>query len=790
MSPQGGHIPNPNTHPSSQGAAEPAIGANHALPAPDRGEQRLALALEAAGMVMWEWDIVHDRIAVGPPDWLGYPPEEQPGSADALRALMHPDDRLHAIACMDEHLRGRTGTYQCQYRLRARNGEYIWIASQGCITERDADGRPLRVMGVRRNIEAEKRTEADRLEHARLVEHAFDAMFVWSTRRGIERWNRGAERLYGYSASEALGAVSHELLKTQFSVPLTSIEQALDVHGVWRGELSHQRKDGCRILVQTVIQRVAGERHRVLEIARDVTRERATRDRLELSETRLRQSQERLAIALEAGRMGVWEWAIGSDEAFWSPQVFELVGLPPVADGRAHSSDFLDLIHPDDRTRIDALVARLLTHGGHYEIEFRIRKAMQGEERWILSRGTMLPRDGDSMPRIVGINMDISARKALEGALKLDDERRNEFLATLGHELRNPLAPISNAVRLLERVGDQPERRAAALAILSRQTQHMARLVDDLLEISRITQGRIELRIENMLVATPIFAAVETARPMARERGQHIDVDVSHSLDLVADPARVTQIISNLVVNAVKYTPNGGHIWVSARERDGWIEIAVRDTGFGIPKEHQQRIFDLFTQDGRTIDKARGGLGIGLALVRRLAQLHGGSVQCDSAGDGHGSTFTVLLPKHGRRQDIRSSPIAHAAAGIAPLSVLVVDEDRDSAESIATLLRLDGHRVEVAVDGDDAVELASQHRPKLVLLDLDLPGIDDHELVRRLRSAPPAHDMLIVAMSPPHHAHTHTHTPEASAAAGYDVQLAKPVNMDQLYRLIREKLGH
>jgi PAS domain S-box-containing protein len=493
-------------------------------------QERLNLALDAAGMVVWEWDLQSDALVFAGRDWLGYRGDEQPRTMTALGGLIHPDDLAQASGCIEVHLLGHSDIYEGEYRLRDKDGAYHWVASRGRVTARDVDGQPLRMTGVRRDITQQKQAE-DRLRH----------------------------------------------------------------------------------------------------------------------------SQERLDIALQAGRLGVWEWPTGTDLGYWSPLVFELTGLPPTPDGVARNSDFLALIHPDDRPRVDADIARVLERGGDYEAEFRILPADGSGERWLLSRGTVMQGDAGRRSRLVGINMDISARKAMEQALRQADTRRNEFLAMLGHELRNPLAPITNAVRLLERVGDDPDRRLHAVEILRRQSQHMARLVDDLLEVSRITQGRIELRMENILAATPVFAAVESVRPLARERRQTIEVAVPASLDLVADAARLTQIVANLLVNAVKYTPEGGRVWLTVQEQQEQVEITVRDDGMGIRPELLPFIFELFTQGEQALERAQGGLGIGLALVKRLVELHGGSVEVASPGAGRGATFTVRLPRQGRRQEPRAS---------------------------------------------------------------------------------------------------------------------------------------
>jgi PAS domain S-box-containing protein len=752
-----------------------------------RSQQNLELAMEAAGQAMWERDLPSGdmRFAGAWLQILGFDPNDRVKTLADWFALVAPEDMGRVERTLEAHLQGKTRVYECEYRMRHADGRWTWVASRGRVVERGPDGAARRMIGVMRDVTAQHEDREHLERQARLLELAFDAIFVWTPEAGIEFWNRGAELQYGYTAEEALGVHPNDLLKTIFPVPEPARTDALRSEGLWRGELSHQTKDGRRLTVAAVMQRVANGQTRVLEITRDITERKAFEAQLIQRERELMRSQERLQVALDAGQMGVWDWVPASQEAFWSPEVFKLLGLPVMATEGSNPLQFLQMVHPDDRALLDATLARVLTQGGDYESEFRVVRA-DGEVRWLVSRGRVLHDAQGRSSRLVGVNFDITDRKLIEQAMQDADNRRTEFLAMLAHELRNPLAPISNAVRLLERVGDIPDRREAATQILRRQTAHVARLVDDLLEVSRITQGRIELRMENVLVATPVFQAVEAARPQARERRQTIDVEIPPSLDLVADPARLTQIIANLVTNAVKYTPEGGHIQVRAEaESDEWLSIIVQDDGPGISPELLPRIFDVFTQDKRTLDRSQGGLGIGLALVKRLAELHGGRVRCETGGTTRGARFVVCLPRQGRREQLRGTAAGRIAVHVPPLPILVVDDNVDAAETLAALLRLDGHRVEVAFDGEQALVAAAALRPRVVLLDLGLPKLDGLAVARRLRADDGFQQAALIAMS----GYAQAADREASAKAGFDAHLAKPVELAELYRVIEEKRG-
>ncbi|MBE7941231.1 MULTISPECIES: ATP-binding protein [Ramlibacter] len=378
---------------------------------------------------------------------------------------------------------------------------------------------------------------------------------------------------------------------------------------------------------------------------------------------------------------------------------------------------------------------------------------------------------------LVGTSVDITARKAAEQALVEADRLRNEFLAMLGHELRNPLAPISNAVHMLERAGERTELRDRAVQIIHRQVKHMARLVEDLLEVSRVTQGRIELRLERARLEAVLQAAAETVRPLMKERGQHFSLEVDGALALVMDPARMTQVVANLLNNASKYTQHGGEVTLAARvppERPGWVEIVVRDNGPGIEPALLPKVFDLFTQGGTTIDRSRGGLGLGLALVKRLVELHGGTVQAESPPGG-GACFTVSLPR--REMDVPGAQPGSVAAPVKPLRVLVVDDNEDGAAMLQALLESDGHTVRREGDGESAMAAARAFHPDLVLLDIGLPGRDGWEVARALRGEPAGRDAVLVAVT----GYGQPADLQRSREAGFDGHLLKPVSLEAVY---------
>jgi PAS domain S-box-containing protein len=376
---------------------------------------------------------------------------------------------------------------------------------------------------------------------------------------------------------------------------------------------------------------------------------------------------------------------------------------------------------------------------------------------------------------------DISERKRQQQALQDADRRKDEFLATLAHELRNPLAPIRQAA-LIARSGQVSDaQRTWAHSVIERQVQHMSLLLDDLLDVSRITRGTLSLRKQVVSLRTIVNSAVETARPLIDSRGHVLEVDVPAGLQLEADPLRLAQILANLLTNAAKYTPHGGQIRLRAQTVHDMAIVSVEDTGIGLAKEDMQRIFEMFSQADSSSDTMHAGLGIGLALSRGLVELHGGSIEAQSEGPGKGSRFIVRVPLGEART---APPPARRSDADRPRGagrrVLVADDNRDAAESLAVLLRLEGHDVIVADDGETALRLFEEQHPDVVLLDIGMPQMDGYEVARRIRALPGGRRVLLVALT----GWGQEKDRAASREAGFDHHLVKPVDTGIFSRLM------
>ncbi|HEY6204084.1 MAG TPA: ATP-binding protein [Candidatus Limnocylindria bacterium] len=361
------------------------------------------------------------------------------------------------------------------------------------------------------------------------------------------------------------------------------------------------------------------------------------------------------------------------------------------------------------------------------------------------------------------------------------DRRKDEFLAMLGHELRNPLAPVTTALQLMRLHSDEPLRVTRARETIERQVEHMTRLIDDLLDVSRITRGKIELRQEAVLVSTLVTRAVEAARPVIDERGHRLTLDLpDEPLTLSADPARLEQVLANLLNNAAKYTDVGGRIWLRAFVDAGHLVLSVKDNGAGLTPAMRDHVFDLFVQGPDVRAYARGGLGIGLTLVRRLVEMHGGTVEARSDGPGQGSEFIARLPIRPVSQVVpHNDPIGAGLSALPKRRVLVVDDNVDAADALAELLRDYGHDVRAAHDGPSAIEQAALHRPDIVLLDIGMPGFDGYEVARRMRGELGSKATLVALTGYGEARHR-----RLSRAAGFDQHVTKPIDIRKLEKLL------
>jgi PAS domain S-box-containing protein len=673
--------------------------------------------------------------------------------------------------------------------LIARHGAEIPIDDSGSPIRRP-DGSLEGAVLIFRDISDRRRLEkeiAERLASSRLlasiVESSNDVIVSKSLDGIIQTWNAAAERLFGWTAAEAVGRsitliIPPDRLKEEEEI-LARLRAGQRVNHF---ETIRRTRDGRSVAVSLTVSPILDESGTVVgasKIARDISdkkeaegqREALLRDREKTAEA-LRRSIEQLQIVTESMSAPVTHCSRDLRYLWVSRPYAEWIGRPA---------------HEIVGQPIESVIGAEAMH--HLRPKFE--KVLSGERviyeeeipfrgigaRWV--KGIYTPTFGADgvTDGWVAVVIDIHDFKSSEAALRNADRRKDEFLATLAHELRNPLTPILNSVELMKR-----NLSSAPLATMERQVRTMARLIDDLLDVSRLTLDRLELRLEPITLDTVVSHALEAVRPIAESYRHTVDATLPDKpVRLVADEVRLTQVLGNLLTNACKYTPPGGHIELSARVEQGHVVIAVSDSGIGIPREMLPRVFDLFTQVDQSLERSVGGLGIGLSLVSRLVEMHGGTVTAESEGPGRGSRFTVRLPLGAEAPGQVVSSTSERAASPERRRILVVDDNVDSAVSLGQLLELSGHEVRVAHDGEQALSALS-FRPEVVILDIGLPGMNGYDLCRAIRAATDGHPPQMIALT----GWGQDEDRLRSADAGFDAHLVKPVDLDALSRLLQD----
>ncbi len=615
----------------------------------------------------------------------------------------------------------------------------------------------------------------------RMVEQVRDyALFLLDAEGYVRTWNAGAQRIKGYEPDEIIGqhfSVFYPREANERGWPAYELKTAA-AEGRFEDEGWRLRKDGSRFWALVVITALRDEAGRLLgfsKITRDLT------ERM-LHEEALRQSEERFRLLIE----GVTDYALFMLDpegvvSSWNTGAERILGYPRREIIGKHFSRFFS--DPDIEAGKPWEELATARKTGRTEVEgWRVRR--DGTRFWTRAVVTALHDATGKLRGFAKVTQDLTERRHVQD-LEKAAKNVNEFIATLAHELRNPLAPIRTAVQVMGAPAATSEAREAMRQTIERQSAHLARIVDDMLDITRITRGVLHMERTPVNLAEVVKAAVEMAAPAVQDGRHSLDVDLPPQAPWSeGDAQRLTQLLANLLNNAARYTPSGGSISVRLREEDGGAVIRVRDTGRGIEPDMLERIFDMFVQGRAPLDRIGAGLGIGLALARRIAEEHGGSLRAASEGEGRGSEFTLRLP-------LLAAPESAAAesgpskAQSAVRRVLVVDDNSDAASTLELLLKSLGHEVRVANEGLEALRVAEEFRPEVVLLDIGMPGLDGYEIARRLRASRLEPQPRIVAIT----GWGQGADRERSHEAGFDLHLVKPVDMHELERALGERGG-
>ncbi len=670
---------------------------------------------------------------------------------------------------------------------------------------------------------------------AAIVESSDDAIISMTLDGRVVSWNAGAARIFGHSPQEAIGQSITLIVPPELHTDEQRIlEEIRSGRRIDHYDTVRVTRDGRRIDISLTVSPVRDARGVIVgasKVARDVSERKGAERALRESETLLTAETQALTrlSKLSARLWRSRQLAEGLDEMLAA--VCELLGADKgnaqLLDGsskvlsivaqRGFEPDFLTFFarvtDSDDSACALALrlVERVIIEDTETEPSFApLRASARAADFRAVISSPLVGSDGACLG-IVSTHfrapyrpsarelerLDLYLRQASdfiqrcrleqslrqsEQALREADRRKNEFLALLAHELRNPLAPIRYAVAAANKPGRTAEQQRRAEEVIDRQVTHMSRLLDDLLDISRITRGTLELKRSRTELSSVIAAAIETARPLIDAKGHELSLELPrHPVQLEADAVRLAQVFANLLINAAKYTDPGGQIRLCAAQQGAEVTVTVRDNGIGITADSVPHLFTLFSQPHRARGHPQDGLGVGLALVRGLVALHGGHVMVDSGGEGRGSEFIVRLPlgKPNRQAVAAPAPAADDSRASA-LRILVVDDSRDAADTCATLLELSGHHVEKAYGGFRALEIAAEFRPQVVLLDIGLPDIDGYSLARSIRAEPWGADTLLVAVT----GWGHEDDRRRALDAGFDRHLTKPVAVEALDALL------
>jgi PAS domain S-box-containing protein len=613
---------------------------------------------------------------------------------------------------------------------------------------------------------------------AHLVNSVRDyAIFLLDPGGRVASWNPGAERIKGYAAAEVLGqhfSLFYPEEAKQRRWPDQELRLA-EEQGRFEDQGWRIAKGGRLFwadVVITALRDANGDLRGYAKITRDLTERREREERLRRSEERFRlliEGVKDYAIFMLDRHGRVASWNAGA-ERMTGYSANEIVGRP------------LSVFYPREAVEKkwpEQELAMAREHGRFEDEGLRVRK--NGTTFWSDVVVTPLYDPHGELLGYAKVTRDLTDRKRVE-ALEKAERRTNEFLAMLAHELRNPLAPISNALHLLARKPAADATEQWVREVLQRQTGQMTRLVDDLIDVSRITRSAIALVRNPVDLRNVVRAAADASLQWMEARRHTLSLDLpEHELVVIGDEARLVQVMHNLLDNAAKYTPEGGRIEVRAWHDKGTVAVAVKDNGVGMEPEMLHAAFELFRQGHQALDRAEGGLGVGLTLVQRLVAMLGGTVEARSAGPGRGSEFIVRLPA-APGQAAQPEATAHAARPSRSLKVLVVDDNQDAANALRLLLEGDGHHVKMAGDGVSGLALAREYKPDYLLLDIGLPRLSGYDIAASLRADPAMKGTTLVAITGYGQVHDRTRT----AAVGFDHHLTKPVEFAALQRLLEK----
>ena len=724
------------------------------------------------GRILWANRAELDLLGYASEEYIGRDISEFHVDAQVIRDILRrlsAGEQLHDYAA----------------RMRRKDGSIRDVLIHSNVLYQD--GRFVHTRCFTRDVTDQKRTEEalrdSEVRFRALMEQAPFSIQVFSPDGRTVQVNKAWEKLWGVTVQDVQGYNVLEDAQLEAKGVLPYIRRAFAGEAVSIPPILYDPRETLPDVISDEdpirwvaavaypLKDTAGSLSEVVLVHEDITaRTRAQQG--------LRESEEKLRLLADTIPQLAW-MARADGYIFWyNRQWYEYTGT---TSEQMEGWGWQSVHDPTVLSEVLQRWNRSLEHGEPFEMVFPL-KAADGQFRPFLTRVNPL-RDSDGQILYwFGTNTDISEIKRMEDALRESDRRKDEFLATLAHELRNPLAPIANSLQILKIPHLDPVSAQQTRDIIERQVNHLVRLVDDLLDVSRVMRGRVELRKEPVELAIVVARAVETVQPLLEAQKHRLEISMpDEPLVVNGDPVRLTQVIANVLSNAAKYTEPNGTISVICQEKDGLAVLQVRDSGIGIASEVLPHVFELFVQAEHATNRAQGGLGIGLTLAKNLLEMHDGQIEARSEGLGKGAEFAIQLPlMQERRRDDPGQPREALASKTTGLRVLVVDDNKDAADSLALLLRLQGHDVRVAHDGTSALVVAQSHRPAVVFLDIGMPGMDGYEVARRMRGMSESTETVIAALTGWGQQEDRART----AAGGFDHHLVKPVASDVLETLI------
>jgi PAS domain S-box-containing protein len=747
--------------------------------AAEAGEARFRQIADAIPQMVWSAlpNGYHDYYNRRHYEFAGVPASATIG--DNWGAILHPDDLPRTERAWKDSL--RTGApYEIEYRLRHRSGDYHWMLVRGLPIRNEA-GDIERWMGTCTDIDDQKVLQAALQDAQARLEGTLAAAEVgtwtWDIQADRVHADRNFARMFQVSDADAeggpisayLAAIDPDDRRAVEACTTESLATGKPFEYQYRlrypdGGIRHLQARG-RVEVDR-----DGKPTRMLGVALDVSEAKKAQSALKESENQFRTLAENIPQLA---------WMAHSDGAiFWfNNRWFEYTGTT-LADMQGWGWEKVQ--HPDFAGAVKAKYhEQIVRQQVAWEDLFPMRGA-DGEYRWFLSRAVPIRDRNGQIVRWFGTNTDITLQREAEIALEQANRRKDEFLALVAHELRNPLAPIGTAAQLLGKADADPDTVRKYSGIIARQVRHMTDLVDDLLDVSRVTRGLVSIDKTELDIRDAIDSAIEQSRPLIDARHHRLSVRlVPEHVLVLGDRKRLVQVLANLLNNAAKYTPVGGCIRLELEVVTSSVHIHVTDDGVGMDAHFLPHVFDLFSQAERTPDRSHGGLGLGLALVRSIVTQHGGSVTARSDGPGKGCTFTLTLPLLDRRRAPRigsapSAPEPH------PLHILIADDNAEAATSLAALLQTAGHTVTIRHDAHGALDAARTSHPDALILDIGLPDMDGYELSRRLHGLPETGHAAYIALT----GYGQAHDRVLAKAAGFDHYFVKPIDMSALHKAL------